>query len=356
MRVLLVKLSSLGDVIHTLPVVHDIRAAHPDAVVDWVVEPGFAPLVRRVQGIGEVIEAPLRRWRDRWWTPRVRQEFAGLRARLQRDPYDAIIDLQGLTKSALVARLARGPRWGLAAATEGSSHEAPARWLVDHPITLEPRVHALDRARLLAARALGYTPAPRPVFGLRVQGSVEIGTQPPLVVFVHGTSREDKLWPTDHWVALGKRVLAQGWRIALPQGNEVEQTRAELIAASLQFERAPLVEVWPALTIERLADRMAQARGAIGVDSGPSHLAVALGLPHVQVYRHPTAWRTGPRPEHGHPHQVCVEGQPVPGVDAVWQAWQQVAPVPAAVTEAAAGYRLDPMPSVWPRSTTSGRA
>jgi heptosyltransferase-1 len=352
MRILLIKLSSLGDVIHTLPVVHDLRAAHPDAVVDWVVEPGFAPIVRRVQGIGEVIEAPLRRWRDRWWTPRVRQEFAALRARLHREPYDAIIDLQGLTKSALVARLARGRRYGLARATEGSSHEAPARWLVDVAIDLEPRIHALDRGRQLAARALGYTPAPRPVFGLRVPSSSEIGTQPPLVVFVHGTSREDKLWPTDHWIALGKRVLAQGWRIALPQGNEVEQTRGEMIAAALQFERAPLVEVWPAMAIDRLAERMAQARGAIGVDSGPSHLAVALGLPHVQIYRHPTAWRTGPRPEHGHPHQVCVESLPLPSVDMVWQAWQQVAPLPAAVTPAGAGYRPESPTSTWPRSTT----
>jgi heptosyltransferase I len=355
MRVLLVKLSSLGDVVHTLPVVHDIRTAFPGAVVDWVVEPGFAPLVRRVQGIGEVIEAPLRRWRERWWTPKVRREFGALRARLGREPYDAIIDLQGLTKSVLVARLARGRRYGLAHATEGSSHESPARWLVDSAIELPARVHALDRGRLLAARALGYTPGPRPVFGLSAAPApADIGTQPPMVVFIHGTSREDKLWPTEHWVALGKRVLAQGWRIALPQGNETEQTRGEMIAASLQFERAPLVEVWPAMSLDRLCDRMAQARGAIGVDSGPSHLAVALGLPHVQVYRHPTSWRTGPRPEHGHPHQVSLEGAPVPTMDAVWRAWQQVAPVPAVVTPSAAGYRPEPPNSTWPRST-SGR-
>lgn len=350
MRVLLVKLSSLGDVVHTLPVVHDIRAACPDAVVDWVVEPGFAPLVRRVRGIGQVFEAPLRRWRERWWSARTRSEFAALRAQLQREPYDAIIDLQGLTKSALVARLARGRRFGLAHATEGSAHEAPARWLVDQAIPMPMRIHALDRGRQLAAAALGYTPAQRPDYGLRADPPAEIGLQPPLVVFIHGTSREDKLWSHDNWVALGRRVLAQGWRIGLPQGNETEYTRSEMIAAALQFERAPLVEVWPTMSLDRLVDRLAQARGAIGVDSGPSHLAVALGLPHVQVYRHPTSWRTGPRPEHGHPHQLSIEGTPVPSVEAVWKAWQQVAPVPAVVTPAAAGYRPESPSSVWPRS------
>ena len=350
MRVLLVKLSSLGDVVHTLPVVHDIRAAHPQATVDWVVEPGFAPLVRRVQGIGQVFEAPLRRWRDSWWSGRTRREFAALRSQLREAPYDAIIDLQGLTKSALVARLARGTRFGLAHATEGSSHEAPARWLVDRAIPMPMRIHALDRGRALAAQALGYTPAPRPVYGLRAAPPTEIGEQPPLVVFIHGSSRDDKLWSHDHWVALGKRVLAQGWRIALPQGNETEHTRSELIAAALQFERAPLVEVWPTMSLDRLVDRLAQARGAIGVDSGPSHLAVALGLPHVQIYRHPTSWRTGPRPEHGHPHQVSLEGAPAPSVDAVWTSWQQVAPIPSVVTSAAAGYRPEALTSVWPRS------
>jgi lipopolysaccharide heptosyltransferase I len=155
-RVLIVKLSSLGDVVHTMPVVHDIRTAHPDALVDWVVEPGFAPLVRRVQGIHSSIECALRRWRKRWWTGAVRAEWHLFREAIGGERYDAVIDFQGLTKSALVARLARGPRYGLANRTEGASHEWPARWLVDHPIEVDTHIHALDRARVLAARALGY--------------------------------------------------------------------------------------------------------------------------------------------------------------------------------------------------------
>ena len=117
LRILLVKLSSLGDVVHAMPAVQDIVAAHPGAVVDWVVEPAFAPLVQRVAGIGEVIGAPLRRWRQGWWTQRVRSEFNALRERLRRHAYDAVLDLQGLTKSAVIARLALLAPGGIATAS-----------------------------------------------------------------------------------------------------------------------------------------------------------------------------------------------------------------------------------------------
>lgn len=356
---LIVKLSSLGDVVHAMPVVHDIRRVHPQAVIDWVVEPAFAPLVRRLNGIGRVIECPLRRWRKAWWARRTWGEVTALRGQLGALPYDAIIDLQGLTKSAVVARLARGPRWGLATATEGSSHEWPARWLVDHAVAIEPRrIHALDRSRQLVARALRLpatvvSAPPRAPLGVRPPPSPS--DEAPLVVFVHGASRDDKRWPHDHWVALGKRILAAGWRIAMPQAGEDEQTRAEMIAAGLQFERAPLVEVWPSMPLDRVLDRMAGARGVIGVDSGLSHLAVALGLPHVQLYNRPTAWRTGPLESHGHRHQRAVEGTPMPTLDAVWRAWQDVVPVASAVTDSAIGYRpraLDPWAPSVPRRPT----
>lgn len=356
LRVLLVKLSSLGDVVHTMPVVDDIRRAHPEAVIDWVVEPGFAPLVQRVAGVSRVIEAPLRRWKRAWWQQRTWREATAFRQALQAGAYDAVIDLQGLTKSALVARLARGTRYGLAGPTEGSSHEEPARWLVDHPIRIEPaRIHALDRGRQLVAKALDLPAdalASPPRFGLSARRPVAppLG-EAPTVLFVHGTSRDDKRWPQEHWVALGKRVLAAGWRIALPQADEVEQTRAEMIAAALQFERAPLVEVWPTLSLDRVLDRMAGVRGVIGVDSGLSHIAVALGLPHVQLYNFPTAWRTGPLASHGHRHQVALEGAPVPTVDAVWKAWQQVSPVASAVTTSSVGYRPRALDE-WPASGT----
>ena len=318
MRVLIVKLSSLGDVVHTMPVVHDILRAHPGATVDWVVEPGFAPLVRRVHGMDTVRECGLRRWtrqagRPRAWAPARR--FA---QRLRGPYYDAVLDLQGLTKSALIAWLARGRRYGLANRTEGAGFEAPARWLADRAIEVPEHIHAVDRSRLVAALALGHEALGPPRYGLSAGPSAAAG--PPTLVMVHGTSRDDKLWPEAHWIEFGRRVLATGWRIALPHAGAVEAERAR----RLQVALGENVQVWPQLPLDALVDRMGASQGVVGVDSGLSHIAVALDLPHVQLYNWPTAWRTGPLPAHGHLHQVAVQAQPVPDVQSVWDAWGQV--------------------------------
>ena len=326
MRILIVKLSSLGDVVHAMPVVHDIRAAHPHALIDWVVEPGFAPLLRRVEGISEVIECALRRWSKAWWTSAVRAEWRAFRQRLQAHRYDAVLDLQGLTKSALIVRVANlapgGATYGLANRTEGAGFEAPARWLVDRAIRIEPHIHALDRSRVLVAKALGYEAEGPPRFGLRAQMTAASGT--PTLVLVHGSSRDDKLWPEASWVELGRRAVREGWRIALPHAGTAELERAQRIAIALAGDDADAAQVWPAMSLDALVDRLGATQGVIGVDSGLSHIAVALNLPHVQIYNWPTAWRTGPQSAHGHRHQRSVEARPTPAVDAVWSAWMQV--------------------------------
>ncbi len=317
MQVLIVKLSSLGDVVHTMPVVHDIRQVYADAQVDWVVEPAFAPVLQRVQGVNDIIECAQRRWRKGWWTAAVRAEWRAFRGRLGAKRYDAVIDMQGLTKSVLVARLARGPSFGMANRTEGSAFEWPARWLVDQALTLETRIHALDRAREIAARALNYRVHGSPCFGL-------VGRTPrlqqPTVVFVHGTSRADKLWPETHWVALGQRLAAQGIEIALPHAGAEELARAQRIAGAI----GPSAQVWPQMPLDALVDAMGATHGVVGVDSGLSHIAVALDLPHVQIYNFPTAWRTGPRRSHGHLHQVAVDAETTPSLEQVWEAWDAV--------------------------------
>jgi heptosyltransferase-1 len=283
-----------------------------------VVEPGFAPLVRRIDGVAEVIECPLRRWTKSWWTSAVRAEWRAFRTRLRQDRYDAVLDLQGLTKSALITRVARGTSYGLANRTDGASHEPPARWLVDHAIRIEPHTPALDRSRLLAAKALGYGVQGSPVFGLRARPQAAVLWK--TLVLVHGTSRDDKLWPEASWIEVGRRAIAQGWRIALPHAGDIERARAERIATALGGE----TQVWPAMNLDALVDRLGASQGVIGVDSGLSHIAVALDLPHVQIYNWPTAWRTGPLVEHGHRHQLAVEAQPTPSTDAVWAAWLTV--------------------------------
>ena len=315
-RLLIVKLSSLGDVVHAMAAVQDIRRAQPDLTIDWVVERGFAPLVQRCAGVARVIPCDLRRWRRRPWSASNRAEWRAFKADLQAQAYDWVLDLQGLTKSAWVAWLARktanGQHVSLGNRTDGSSFEAPARWLADHAVVLPVHVHAVERSRLLCAAALGYALDGPPVFGLQARGRAA-PLSPPVIVLVHGTSRADKEWPLDHWQALGQRLNAAGYRVALAHGNAAEQQTSVRIAAGLAD-----ASVWPSMALDALVDTLGACAGLIGVDSGLSHIAVAMDLPHVQLYNFDTAWRTGPAGG----RQVSVFGQPVPTVDAVWQAWR----------------------------------
>jgi heptosyltransferase I len=339
-KILLVKLSSLGDVVHALPVVQDIHAALPDAQVDWVVEQSFAPLLALHSGVHRVITCQLRRWRKAPLAATTRQQWRAFRAQLQQEAYDAVIDLQGLTKSALVARLAQmapgGRRYALANQTEGSGYEAPTRWVADVALRMAQHIHAVQRSRELAARALGYSLKSAPDYGLnrplaqsgRAQTAIETISSKATgktVALVHGTSRADKEWPLAHWIEIGQRLQAAGWRVALPHGSASELMTSQAIAQRLSGENsaAPAL-VWPLLALDALTEELAQCAGVIGVDSGVSHIAVALDLPHVQIYNFDTAWRTGPLPAEGSSgtaRQVSVFAQTTPSVDAVWQAW-----------------------------------
>jgi heptosyltransferase I len=319
-NILIVKLSSLGDVVHTMPAVQDLRAARPDAVIDWVVEAGFASLVQRCEGVHRVIGFGLRRWRRGWPGARTVEEWRAYRRELRAQRYDVVLDLQGLTKSALVSRAAHvtdgGRRYALGNRTEGSGWEAPTRWLADVPIRIEPRIHAVTRSRELCARALGYA-IPRELrFGLHAIAAAAVSRR--CVAFIHGTSRDDKCWPEPHWLELGRRLLASGCSIGLPHGDDAERERAERLAAAL----GAAAQVWPRVDLGQLTDRLAACAGVVGVDSGLSHVAVALDLPHVQIYNFETAWRTGPMAEAR--RQTSVSAAPTPSVDAVWHAWQQV--------------------------------
>ena len=319
MNILIVKLTSLGDVVHAMPAVQDIRAALPHAQIDWVLEKGFAPLAARCQGVRRVIPCELRRWRKAPLAAATRTAWRAFKADLQAQAYDAVIDLQGLSKSALVAWAARvapgGQRYALANRTEGSSYERPTRWVADVAVAVQPHIHAVQRSRVLCAQALGYALPAGLNFGLVAQGAA-----PPAdccVALVHGTSRDDKCWPEDHWLALGRQLIAAGHALGLPHGSAPEQARSERMALAL----GPQARVWPRLDLGALTDRLAACVGVIGVDSGLSHIAVALDVPHVQLYNFDTAWRTGPVDAQ---RQRSVFAQPVPAVDAVWQAWQQV--------------------------------
>ena len=323
MRILLVKLSSLGDIVHTLPVVQDMLATMPDAQIDWVVEQAFAPLLSHVEGIHRIIPCELRRWRKSPLAANTRSQWSAFKADLQKDSYDAVIDLQGLTKSAVVARLARltphGKRYAMANRTDGSGYEAPTRWVADVAIKLEPHVHAVRRSREMAALAMKYRLPASITYGLENHSNTSLDklniaqSAMKSIAFIHGSSRPDKTWPLQHWVALGQRLADNNCQAVLLHGTAQELATSQAIAAHLANAM-----VLPLLPLDALAQQLATCQGAIGVDSGVSHIAAALGLPHVQIYNFDTAWRTGPQ---GCAHQTSVFAQPQPTVAAVWQAW-----------------------------------
>ncbi len=321
MHILVVKLSSLGDVIQTMPVVHDILRAFPHAQIDWVVEEAFAPLVERLQGIRRVLPIAERRWRKSRSDPATRSEKAAFIKHLQSKKYDAVIDFQGLIKSALVARQAcvttSGFRATYANRSDACSYEWPVRWMLDRAVPMPKRIHAVARYRRLAALALSYDIQQPAVYRLQPMARQAGNAGSRAVVFAHGTTRVDNEWPEADWFKLGQRLIADGWSIALPQSGAHELELAQRLATAL----GPAARVWPAMSLAQVLDHMAQAVGVIGVDSGLSHMAVALDLPHVQIFSQPRAWRAGPV---GQAHQVAVGGDAPPDVDTVWQAWRDV--------------------------------
>jgi heptosyltransferase-1 len=274
--------------------------------------------------VHRAIPCALRKWRSSFLTAGTRAAWRAFKADLRSEAYDAVIDLQGLTKSALIARLATlapgGKRYAMANRTEGSSYERATRWVADVAIPLEPHVHAVQRARLLCAAALGHEVPDLLEFGLGVHAG-RPSAAIKKIAFVTGTSRADKLWPVLHWARLGQQFLADGYAVRLVHGSEAE----ELVCQDIGRRLGRGCERFPRLKLDALVDELAGCAGVIGVDSGVSHIAVALGLPHVQIYNFDTAWRTGPLSGPGsNPRQVSVFGQPAPTVDAIWQAWKAV--------------------------------
>ena len=269
-RILFVKTSSLGDVVHNCPAVSDAARAIPGAQIDWVVEEPFAQVAAMHSSVRRVITVAVRRWRSAAWSPTAWREIGEFRRALAAERYDAVIDTQSLLKSALIAACAHGPRHGL----DGASAREPlaARFYgTQHAVPRE--LHAVERNRRLTAAALGY-PVPASLeYGLRAPRAADKSNT---AVFLTMTSRDDKLWPEQSWIELGRGL---GMNAVLPWGSEAERLRAERIAAAL-----PDARVLPRQTIDGLASLFSGARAVVGVDTGLTHLAAALGARTVGIY------------------------------------------------------------------------
>jgi heptosyltransferase-1 len=284
-RLLFVKTSSLGDVVHNCPAVSDAARAWPDAAIDWVVEEAFADVAAMHARVRRVIPVAVRRWRGALWHARTWREIGAFRRALREERYDRVIDTQGLVKSALMACAARGERHGMDAA---SAREPLAARCYDVRHAVPKGQHAVDRNRQLVAAALG-APVPAPCdYGLRAEGALPLELAAPYAVLLTMTSRADKLWPEDRWIELGRRLAAQGVRAVLPWGSAEEQARAERIAAAVRDALVPR-----RMSVAELARLLRGARGVAGVDTGLTHLAAALGVPAVGIYTSTQARLTG---------------------------------------------------------------
>ncbi|MBV8656801.1 MAG: lipopolysaccharide heptosyltransferase I [Burkholderiales bacterium] len=276
-KILLVRLSSMGDVIHNFPAVTELAQHFPEAELHWVVEEGFAALPALHPAVSRVIPIALRRWRKSIFQRSTRQEIADVRRTLQGTHYDLVIDSQCLIKSALVARLPGAPVAGM---DWPSSREHLASLLYHRRIAAPWSLHAVERYRLLTAGTMGYTSSGPVDYGMRAPDiNLPWRSASPYAVFLTATSRDDKLWPEADWVALGLRLIGKGLGLVLPWGNPTEQARAQRIAAAL-----PGAVVAPKMSLGEAARLLADAQVAVGVDTGLAHLAAAVNTPIAAIY------------------------------------------------------------------------
>ncbi|WP_432471627.1 lipopolysaccharide heptosyltransferase RfaC [Amphritea sp. HPY] len=277
MKVLIVKTSSMGDVIHTLPALTDAVKAIPGIRFDWVVEEGFAEIPAWHPAVDRVIPVAIRRWRKSFWQTWRSGEWKAYREALSAQQYDFVIDAQGLMKSAmLVTRYARGIRCGF---DRDSARESLASRLYDRTFTVDKQQHAVERTRQLFAKALGYELEGRGDFAIRSSFVAQDAPASDYLVFLHSTTRFDKHWPEVYWRELIAKATEAGWKVKLPWGNAEEQARAERLAVENLA-----VEVLPKLNLAEVTKVLAGAAGCVSVDTGLSHMAAALDRPNVILF------------------------------------------------------------------------
>lgn len=276
MRVLIIKTSSLGDVIHTLPALTDAAHAVPGIRFDWVVEEGFAEIPGWHPAVDRVIPVAIRRWRKNLWQTLKSGEWKAFKQRVRERQYDLVIDAQGLVKSAWLTRYVKAPVAGL---DRYSAREGWASRFYDRRLSVATGQHAVERVRQLFAMALAYD-LPEGVghYGLDLE-RLQLPPAAPYVVFLHGTTWATKHWPEAYWRELAERMGRRQLQVRLPWGNPAEKARAERIAQGLNN-----CQVLPKLNLVGVARVLAAAKACVAVDTGLGHLAAALDVPTISLF------------------------------------------------------------------------
>jgi len=277
-RVLLIKSSSLGDVIHCLPAVSDMSRRVPSLSLDWVIEDSLADIARLHPAVTRVLPVKLRHWRRHPLAAETRREFGAFRVAVGEGRYDRIIDAQGLIRSAMLARLAKGVHCGY---DRESVREPPASLFYDRKYPASVTLHAVQRMRRLAAQAMGYEMPVELDYGVETPaGRPDWLPDRPYFVGLHATARADKTWAEAHWIDLARRAVAEGLSLVLPWGSEDERQRSERIATVSEAAIVPPCR----LGFPVLAAVLGGAAAVVGVDTGLTHLASAVGAPVVAIY------------------------------------------------------------------------
>ena len=278
MKVLIVKTSSMGDVIHTLPALTDAIRAIPNIQFDWVVEEGFAQIPTWHPAVGQVIPVALRRWKKNLSSRLNNREWQNFKNKLAQSHYHCVIDAQGLIKSGLLTRIPQGARHGY---DRHSIKEPIASYCYQYKHAVSKEQHAVERIRQLFSKALGYD-LPNQIgdYGIAshfLNVTETNKTEAPYLMFLHATTRDNKHWPEDHWRSLIEKMAPM--TIKLPWGAPHEYERAQRLAAGFSH-----VEVLPKLSLAEVAEQLAHAQAIVSVDTGLSHLAAALNRPNLTLY------------------------------------------------------------------------
>lgn len=293
MKMLLVKTSSMGDIIHTLPALSDAKRAIPSLQVDWVVEEHFQAIPRWHESVRHIIPVALRRWRKHPFALNTLREWHHFYRALRNTRYDIVLDAQGLLKSAVLSSFAKTHRRvGLHANAARESHAA---WFYQEKIMVAKKQHAIQKLRELFSKTLQYDlPDEPPHYGIQLDTPERTqNTSAPYIVLLHGTTWESKAWPEEYWCALTRLITHAGFHIKISGGNDTEIARATRIAATTKH-----IDLHPLLSIEQMAAILSEAKGVIAVDTGFAHLAAALDKPLVTLYGATSATLTGALGKH----------------------------------------------------------
>ena len=278
LKILLVKMSSMGDLIHNLPVVSDLKRCYPDALIDWVVEEGYVDIPILHPGLHRLIPIALRRWRNQLFARETYRELGEFKRSLQREHYDFVFDTQGLMKSGAIGRLANAKRrYGYAS---HCTKEPLAALFYDVKLPIAKSVHVIERNRAVAAQALGYSIAIPPEFQISVPPlKADWLPRMPYSVLMHAASRPEKLWAEDHWLTLAKELNRRGLHCILPWGTAEEQARSQRLTQQMQS-----ASIAPKMNLREAMQFLAGARLVAGLDTGFSHIAAALAVPTIGIY------------------------------------------------------------------------